>query len=185
MITFEDGEFEGKHVASLHNHPKNMLSPPSSKNFGIFNRDFEDYEVIAGYDNFWILKGKGTHATLWHQLNWISQALAVSSLEYCCNRYGDSKIIDKMHDIRYGNELKYINNKNIKDIQLIKKEYITMSDNLKTIEFGHFKRVTDPEEIRLARERELDPNVLSGKDRIYAIYKTMGMEIDYDDIFAD
>ena len=45
-----------KHVASIHNHPEVLLSPPSSKNFGIFKRAFEDYELIAGFDSFWILK---------------------------------------------------------------------------------------------------------------------------------
>ena len=53
---FEDGEFEGNHVASIYNHPKEALSPPSGKNFGIFTRDFEDYELVAGFGYFWILK---------------------------------------------------------------------------------------------------------------------------------
>jgi hypothetical protein len=35
-----------------------MYSPPSDTNFGIFLRDFEDYELIAGNNCLWILKGK-------------------------------------------------------------------------------------------------------------------------------
>ena len=46
-------------------------------------------------------------------------------------------------------------------------------------------RIVDPEIIRLARERERDPTLLSGKDRIYALYQMMGMEINYDEIFPE
>ncbi|MBQ9160432.1 MAG: hypothetical protein IJ122_03800 [Methanobrevibacter sp.] len=60
-----------------------------------------------------------------------------------------------------------------------------MDDNSETIQYGCKKWITDPEEIRLAREREADPNILSGKDRIYAFYQMMGMEVNYDEIFAD
>ncbi|WP_298501414.1 hypothetical protein [uncultured Methanobrevibacter sp.] len=51
--------------------------------------------------------------------------------------------------------------------------------------FSAFKRTDDPEVFGLAREREQDPTILSGKDMVYSFYKLMGMEIDYDDIFAD
>ncbi len=41
-----------------------------------------------------------------------SDAAYIFSFRYCSNRYVDVEIIDKMHDILYGNELlKYINNK--------------------------------------------------------------------------
>lgn len=60
-----------------------------------------------------------------------------------------------------------------------------MDIDSKIAEYNCRKRITDPEEIRLARERERDPNILSGKDRIYALYKMMEMEIEYDEIFAD
>lgn len=90
-----------------------------------------------------------------------------------------------MHDIRYGNQLsKFINDKNINDIQLIRKEYAIM-DNSSIAHFHCRKHITDPEAIRLAREREDDPNILSGKDRVYAFYQMMGMEIDYDEIFEE
>lgn len=55
----------------------------------------------------------------------------------------------------------------------------------KIAEYGGRKRITDPEAIRLARERERDPNILSGKDRVYVLYQMMGMEIGYDEIFAE
>ncbi|WP_407432445.1 hypothetical protein [Methanobrevibacter sp.] len=37
----------------------------------------------------------------------------------------------------------------------------------------------------MARERENNPNILSGKDVIYAFYRMMGMEIDYEDILPE
>ena len=126
QISFEDDEFEEYNVASIHNHPKKSLSPPSGKNFGILTRDFEDYELIAGFENFWILKAKGVHKNLCFQLNSFSDLFHELSFQFCSNRYGDEEIISRMHDIKYGSELlNYINNKNIDNIQLIKKEYVT------------------------------------------------------------
>ena len=120
-LDFEDDEYEGCHVASIHNHPKDVLSPPSGKNFGILMRDFEDYELIVGFEFFWIFKAKGIHEDLLYPFNMFSDAAYIFSFRYCSNRCSDVGIIDKMHDILYGNELlKYINNKNIKDIQLTK-----------------------------------------------------------------
>ena len=61
----EDNEkLHEKHVASIHNHTKDTFSPPSGKNFGILNREFEDYELIAGYYSFWILKAKGIYGSI-------------------------------------------------------------------------------------------------------------------------
>ena len=51
--------FEGKNVASIHNHPKGFLSAPSGKNFQILEIENEDYELICGHDEFWILEAKG------------------------------------------------------------------------------------------------------------------------------
>ncbi len=80
-----------------------------------------------------------------------------------------------------------INDKNIKNRYLSKKEYRTMTtESKKTVaEFEAFKRITDPEVFRIARERERDSNILSGKDFVYAFYQMRGMDVDYDDIFAD
>ena len=57
-LKFEENEFNGKHVASIHNHTKDMYTPPSDKNFAIFSRKWEDYELIAGINGLWILKAK-------------------------------------------------------------------------------------------------------------------------------
>ncbi len=35
-----------------------MYTPPSDKNFGIFSRKWEEYELIAANKCLWILKGK-------------------------------------------------------------------------------------------------------------------------------
>ena len=62
-----------------------------------------------------------------------------------------------------------------------------MKTNFKTkvaVYGGRRKNIT-PEAIKVARERERDPNILSGKDRVYALYQILGMEIDYDDIFPE
>ena len=185
-LKFEENEFNGCSIASIHNHPKNLLSAPSGLNFGILSRDFEDFELIAGFDNFWILKAKGTYKNMVGEMNFVSEILCDSSLESCAFRYGDGEIIKKMHDIKYGNQLlKFINDKNITNIQLSKKEYVPMDVDLKTASYHCRRCVNDPEEIRLAREREADPNILSGKDKVFALYQLMGMEIDYDEIFAD
>ena len=122
---FDDGEFDDYHVASLHNHPSNVFSPPSGKNFGILTREFEDYELIVSRDGLWILKAKGTYEELVIEFNLASDTFFNSSFEKCSNRYHDDKLIDKMTDIMYGNQLlKYINDKNIKGIQLTMKEYV-------------------------------------------------------------
>lgn len=48
-------------IASIHNHPSSVYSPPSDKNFGILMRTFEDYELIASAKELWILKAKGVN----------------------------------------------------------------------------------------------------------------------------
>ena len=57
-MQYNDDEFNGHHVASIHNHTKDMYTPPSDKNFGIFSREWENYELIAANNCLWILKGK-------------------------------------------------------------------------------------------------------------------------------
>jgi len=54
-----ENHFENRHVASIHNHPKGFLSAPSGQNFQILEIENEDYELICGYDEFWILEAKG------------------------------------------------------------------------------------------------------------------------------
>lgn len=124
-LSFDEEEFDSYHVVSIHNHPNSICSPPSSKNFGILGRDFEDYELIVSRDRLWILKAKGTYLDFLLELNIVSDLLFYSSFESCSNRYNNEKIIDKMMDIMYGNQLSnYINDKNIGNIQLTKKEYV-------------------------------------------------------------
>ncbi|WP_298521545.1 Ig-like domain-containing protein [uncultured Methanobrevibacter sp.] len=43
----------------------------------------------------------------------------------------------------------------------------------------------NPEEFRKADERNANPNILTGKDAVYTLYQLLGMEIEYDEIFAD
>ncbi len=184
-ITFEEDEFEGHHVASIHNHSKDSLSAPSSINFGIFDRSFEDYELVAGFSSFWILKAKGVYDNLSNTVNISSAYISNYCLELCASRYSDDELIDKMHDIKYGSELlKYINDKIIYDIQLTKKEYVTMDTNLNSATYNCMKRPTH-EEIELARKRVADPAILTGKDGLYAFYKMLGFDVEYDEIFAD
>ena len=187
-LDFDDCEFDGYHVASLHNHPSNVFSPPSGKNFGILTREFEDYELIVSRDGLWILKAKGTYEELVVEFNLASDTFFNSSFLYCANRYHDEKIIDKMTSINYGNRLlKYINDKNINDIQLTKKRYVNMKTELNNhvAEYACRTKMITPETIRLAREMERDPTILSAKDRIYYFYKLVGMDIEYDEIFSE
>ena len=185
-IDFEEGEFEGYNVASIHNHPENILSPPSGKNFGILTRDFEDYELIAGFESFWVLKAKGLHNDLVEEMNDASNNAFLFSLVFCTLRYVDEEIVGKMHDIRYGGEFsKYINDKNISDIQLTKLEYDSMVTNSKTATYWSRMRITNPEVIKFARELENNPYVPSAKDLMYAFYQSIGMDVDYDRIFED
>lgn len=57
--------------------------------------------------------------------------------------------------------------------------------NIHIADYNCVKKIWDPEEFRKADERNADPNMLTGKDAVYALYQLMGMEIEYDEIFAD
>lgn len=187
-IDFEKGEFEAHHVASIHNHPEDVYSPPSDNNFGILVRDFEDYELVAGFEHFWILKAKGTHINLIHEIKFVSKLLFRAAFENSKLLYDDWDEINDECDKAYGNQLlNYINNKNINDIQLFKMEYVVMSDksNDSVAQYDCLKRIYDPEEFRKADERNANPNILTGKDAVYVLYQLMGIEIEYDKIFAD
>ncbi|MBQ2652585.1 MAG: hypothetical protein IJF83_03440 [Methanobrevibacter sp.] len=60
-----------------------------------------------------------------------------------------------------------------------------MDKNLKTAEYVSFKRISGPDAIRLAREFEKCPFTPTAKEILYNYYQSIGMEIDYDEIFAD
>ena len=124
VAEYDIDEFKGKHVASLHNHPRDVFSPPSGKNFGILLRDFEDYELIAGYDCLWILKAKGVDIGLNVELKVYADLLLDSCQEFCRKKYGDNSKAYDVCDIIYGVMLSnYLNDKNINHIQLTKMEY--------------------------------------------------------------
>jgi len=123
-ITFDNDEFKGKKIASIHNHTKDMYTPPSDKNFGIFSREWEDYELIAGNNKLWILKAKIKDEKLTFELKINSNLLFNMTLDYYSNK--DKKEDEKNDKIdnEYGNLLKnYINNKNESRIQLTEREY--------------------------------------------------------------
>lgn len=99
-----DGEnFIGKHIASIHNHPVTLYSPPSDKNFGILLRDFEDYELIVGSNELWILKAKGVNSKLNIELKVFTKILLSNCQDFCNNKYGDieksNEVCDKMYGI--------------------------------------------------------------------------------------
>lgn len=122
-IEFEDGEFEGMNIASIHNHTKDLLSPPSGRNFGIFERDFEDYELIAADNELWILEAKGRFDGLILSFRNYSIVLHDSLMSFCSRHYSGNKIYDKVEKF-YGERLsEYINNKNIENLKLKKVRY--------------------------------------------------------------
>ena len=54
----DEDVFEGKHIASIHNHPFKFTSPPSKENFQILELEFEDYEIICGWEELWVVESK-------------------------------------------------------------------------------------------------------------------------------
>jgi hypothetical protein len=75
--------------------------------------------LIAGFECFWILKAKGLHEDLIEKMNDASDTAFLSSFLHCTARYNDDEVFNRIQDLRYGGELsKYINDKNISDMQL-------------------------------------------------------------------
>lgn len=123
-LKFDENEFKGKHVASIHNHTKDMYTPPSDKNFGIFSREWEDFELIAGINKLWILKSKLKDEKLTFELKTSSSILFRIALESASLKYQNQDEIDDECDELYGKLLSnYINDKNINNIQLKQREY--------------------------------------------------------------
>lgn len=123
-LNFQENEFDGFHVASIHNHPSSVYSPPSGKNFGILMRRFEDYELVVGERGLWILKAKCVNSQLNLDLKVSALMILDSCQEFVRNKYPSTKF-NEISDIMYGVMLSnYINDKNINDIQLTKKEYL-------------------------------------------------------------
>lgn len=107
--------FEGKNVASIHNHPKGFLSAPSGKNFQILEIENEDYELICGHDEFWILEAKGVFdKEIVEEIREKAKFFYFHSINF--EKNAENKI--------YGDSLlKYINNKVKNNIKLIKVRY--------------------------------------------------------------
>ena len=123
-LVFEEGEFDNNHVASVHNHPKTVYSPPSGKNFGILMRDFEQYELISGLNELWIFKAQCVNEHLMIEFNVASIELFKSARHQASLMCSEEYLIDELCDLLYGDFLlKYINDKNIRYIQLTKKVY--------------------------------------------------------------
>ena len=123
-ITFDDGEFEGHHVVSIHNHTKDSYSPPSDRNFGVLIRDFDDYELVASVKELLILKSKGINILFHLFLKEYARSILKSCQNDCDEKYSDSEKANDICDIMYGIALSnYINDKNIKGIQLTRMGY--------------------------------------------------------------
>lgn len=60
-----------------------------------------------------------------------------------------------------------------------------MDDNLKTAEYACLKRISGPDAIRLTMEFEKCPFTPTAKEILYSYYQSIGVEIDYNDIFAE
>ena len=61
---FKRVHFEGRSISSIHNHSRDYYSFPSPDNFDILENDFEDYEIIASRNAFWIVEFKGYVASI-------------------------------------------------------------------------------------------------------------------------
>ena len=115
-------DLEGRHLASIHNHPEGVYSPPSGKNFGILKRNFEDYELISGYNGLWILTAKGVNEDLMVDLRFYSEMLFELLFNFSRN-YSSNNVNDRL-DEEYGKHLsKYVNDKQIENLKLVKKEF--------------------------------------------------------------
>ena len=77
----DESFFKNKHIASIHNHPRKGISPPSSNNFQIIEIESEDYEIISSYDNIWILKSKGVNSKIFrNKINFDVENILVKSI---------------------------------------------------------------------------------------------------------
>ena len=116
-------------MASIHNHTKDMYTPPSDKNFGIFSREWEDFELIAGINKLWILTSKLKDEKLTFELKTSSSILFRIALESASLKYQNQNEIDDECDELYGKLLSNYNDKNINNIQL-KQRDILMTENI-------------------------------------------------------
>ena len=106
-----------------------MYTPPSDKNFGIFSREWEDFELIAGINKLWILTSKLKDEKLTFELKTSSSILFRIALESASLKYQNQDEIDDECDELYGKLLSNYNDKNINNIQL-KQRDILMTENI-------------------------------------------------------
>ncbi len=52
-------------------------------------------------------------------------------------------------------------------------------------EYNHQKRITNPELFKQVHERMDNPNVITGKEGVYYLFKMMGIPINIDEIFSE
>ena len=101
-------------ILTIHNHPKDTYSPPSATNFEILEHEFEDYEIICSYGEYWILESKEKIDLI--VIKKIKQEIKHIFIE--CENLKESSKTKK-----YEKELiNFINNLKI-NISLTKKEY--------------------------------------------------------------
>jgi len=88
-------------------------------------------------------------------------------------------------DSLYGGMLSnFINDKNIKNIQLTKKEYTTMTKNQKTdvIEFEHFESISNMEDLVLIQDFIKNPYLDINKVKITEFFARMGVEVNANEL---
>lgn len=102
ILNFDIDEFKGKHIASIHNQPPYVFSPPSAKNFGILMRNFEDFELIASKNELWIFKSKCVDEKLMLELNIASIELFNSAWEQANTLDLNENLTDDYCDFLYG-----------------------------------------------------------------------------------
>lgn len=114
-----------RYIASLHNHPKNYYSFPSSDNFDILSNEFEDYEIIISPNVFWIVGFRGNVEKEIRQKFQYHLAKDMNSINDKIKlMYVDADIINSMMELYIGDYLLNNIDKNINEIDLflIKKE---------------------------------------------------------------
>ena len=102
--------FKNFNVASIHNHPKGYLSAPSGKNFQILEIKNEKYELICGYDEFWILEAEGTFDSdvvddIKKELTGFYNSILVVDNIDLNSTYGDYLLNYINHEIKYNIKL--------------------------------------------------------------------------------
>ncbi|MBQ8016538.1 MAG: hypothetical protein IJ258_00370 [Methanobrevibacter sp.] len=112
--------FKNRKIASLHNHPKNYYSFPSSDNFDILCNEFEDYEIITSIDVFWVVEFKGRvekeirqnfQYHLAKDMNIINNKIK--------SRYINAKTINSNVELYIGDYLLNVIDKKINEINLV------------------------------------------------------------------